>query len=96
MPWWGWLVAGIGLLAVEMFGIDAQFYLVFLGVSAILVGVLGLSGLSMPEWGEWLTFAVLSIVTMLASVVACTTSCAGVAAACRTRDRGRSRRGAGS
>jgi membrane protein implicated in regulation of membrane protease activity len=65
MPWWGWLIAGIGLLAVEMFLIDAQFYLVFLGASAALVGVLGLAGLAMPEWGEWLTFAALAIVAMI-------------------------------
>ncbi len=45
MPSWGWLVVGIGLLGVEMFVIDAQFYLVFLGASAALVGLLGLAGL---------------------------------------------------
>jgi membrane protein implicated in regulation of membrane protease activity len=66
MPWWGWLVAGIGLLGVEMFLIDAQFYLVFLGASAALVGLLGLAGVPMPEWAEWFTFAVLAIVAMVA------------------------------
>jgi membrane protein implicated in regulation of membrane protease activity len=66
MPWWGWLVAGIGLLGVEMFLIDAQFYLVFLGASAALVGLLGLAGVALPEWAEWLTFAALSIVAMVA------------------------------
>ena len=66
MPSWGWLVVGIGLLGVEMFVIDAQFYLVFLGASAVLVGLLGLAGVSMPEWAEWLTFAALAIFTMVA------------------------------
>ena len=66
MPWWGWLIAGIGLLGVEMFVIDAQFYLVFLGASAALVGLLGLAGIGMPEWAEWLTFAVLALVAMMA------------------------------
>ena len=66
MPWWGWLVAGVALLAIEMFVIDAQFYLVFLGASAALVGLLGLAGLAMPEWVEWLTFAVLAIFAMVA------------------------------
>ena len=66
MPWWGWLIAGIGLLGVEMFVIDAQFYLVFLGASATLVGLLGLAGVAMPEWAEWLTFAALAIVAMVA------------------------------
>lgn len=66
MPWWGWLIAGIGLLGVEMFVIDAQFYLVFLGASAAVVGLLGLAGVTLPEWGEWLTFATLAIVAMVA------------------------------
>ncbi len=66
MPSWGWLVVGIGLLGVEMFVIDAEFYLVFIGASAILVGLLGLVGLSLPDWAQWLTFAAFAIVTMVA------------------------------
>ena len=49
MPWWGWLVVGALLLGVEMFVIDAQFYLVFLGVAAALVGLLGLAGIACPS-----------------------------------------------
>lgn len=66
MPWWGWLVVGIGLLGVEMFVVDAQFYLVFLGVAAAVVGLIGLSGVVLPDWAQWLTFSALAIVTMLA------------------------------
>jgi membrane protein implicated in regulation of membrane protease activity len=66
MPWWGWLVLGAVLLASEMFLLDAQFYLVFLGVSAAFVGLLGWGGLELAEWLEWLVFAALSIVTMVA------------------------------
>jgi membrane protein implicated in regulation of membrane protease activity len=66
MPWWGWLIAGVALLGIEMFVIDAQFYLVFLGVSAAIVGLLGLAGVVMPEWLEWLLFAALSLLTMFA------------------------------
>lgn len=65
MPWWGWLVVGATLLAVEMFVLDAQFYLVFLGVSAAIVGLLGLAGVGMPDWAQWLVFAALAIVTMV-------------------------------
>jgi inner membrane protein len=66
MPWWGWLVLGFGLLGAEMFVIDAQFYLVFFGVAAAVVGVLGFAGLGMPEWAQWLLFAALAVVSMLA------------------------------
>jgi membrane protein implicated in regulation of membrane protease activity len=65
MPWWGWVVLGIGLLGIEMFVIDLQFYLVFLGVSAAIVGLLELVGLPLPQWGQWLLFAALAIVAML-------------------------------
>ena len=66
MPWWAWLVIGIGLLGVEMFVIDAQFYLVFLGAAAALVGLLGLTGITWPAWAQWLLFALLAVVAMLA------------------------------
>lgn len=66
MPWWGWFVLGAVLLGAEMFVLDAQFYLVFLGVSAALVGFFGLFGVDMPEWGEWLAFAAFAVITMLA------------------------------
>jgi inner membrane protein len=65
MPWWGWLVVGILLLATEMFVLDAQFYLVFLGVSAALVGLIGLAGVGLPDWAQWLAFAALSLITMV-------------------------------
>jgi len=66
MPWWAWLVLGIGLLGVEMFVIDAQFYLVFIGLSAAVVGLLGLVGVDLAQWAQWLVFSMLAIVAMLA------------------------------
>lgn len=65
MPWWGWLVLGVALLATEMFFLDAQFYLVFLGVSAALVGLLALAGIAMPDWAQWLLFAALALIAMV-------------------------------
>jgi membrane protein implicated in regulation of membrane protease activity len=64
MPPWAWLVLGVGAFAVEMFVIDAQFYLVFLGAAAAIVGLLALL-LPIPESIQWLIFAALSIITML-------------------------------
>ncbi len=66
MAWWAWLVLGIGLLGVEMLVIDAQFYLVFIGLSAALVGLLGLLGIGLPGWVQWLVFAALAITAMVA------------------------------
>ena len=28
MPWWGWIIVGVVLLAAELLAIEAQFYLV--------------------------------------------------------------------
>jgi inner membrane protein len=65
MHWWAWCVAGTLLLALEMFAIDAQFYLIFLGVGALVVGIADLVGVNLPIWGQWLAFAVLSLGAML-------------------------------
>ena len=40
MPWWGWILVGTLLLAAELFVVQADFYLVFLGFSALVVGTL--------------------------------------------------------
>ena len=65
MPWWGWVVIGAILLGTEMFVIDVQFYLVFFGAAAIVVGLLDL-GIEWPEWAQWLAFAALSIGALVA------------------------------
>jgi len=56
------MILGAFLLGAELFAVDAQFYLVFLGVSAGLVGLLGLFGVAIPEWGQWLAFTITSLV----------------------------------
>ena len=63
MTWWSWMVLGALFLGAELFAIDAQFYLVFLGVSAVLVGLTSLFGIVMPEWAQWTMFAVLSLIS---------------------------------
>lgn len=65
MPWWSWMVVAALALAVEMFVLDAQFYLVFFGISAAIVGLLGLSGVAMPDWVQWLALSVLAVVSMV-------------------------------
>lgn len=64
MTWWAWMILGAVLFGAELVAIDAQFYLVFLGISAAIVGLLSLFGLALPEWGEWLVFAGLALISM--------------------------------
>lgn len=64
MAWWTWCLVGVVLFGVELLAVDVQFYLVFAGIAAVIVGLLGLVGLEMPFWGQWIAFAVLSLVTM--------------------------------
>lgn len=65
MAWWGWMVIGMLLLAAELFIIEADFFLVFLGVAAILTGLLGFAMPELPVWVQWLAFATLALVAML-------------------------------
>jgi membrane protein implicated in regulation of membrane protease activity len=65
MPWWGWMVIGMLLLGAELFIIEAEFFLVLIGVAAILTGLLGLAIPSLPEWLQWLVFAGLALVSMV-------------------------------
>jgi hypothetical protein len=66
MAWWIWVVLGAALLAAELFLIDAQFYLVFLGAAAIAVGFADAAGFGGPAWAEWLAFAALALVLLAA------------------------------
>jgi hypothetical protein len=64
MTWWGWMILGAVLFGAELFAVDAQFFLVFLGISAAIVGLAGMIGIAAPEWVQWLAFAFLSLVSM--------------------------------
>jgi len=64
MEWWIWCILGVALLGIELLAVDAQFYLVFAGLSAVVVGLLGLVGLELPVAGQWLLFAVLAVTAM--------------------------------
>ena len=64
MSWWAWMILGAFLAGAELFAIDAQFFLIFLGLSAGIVGLLAAGGIVNPEWAQWLTFATLSLVSM--------------------------------
>jgi membrane protein implicated in regulation of membrane protease activity len=64
MTWWGWTIAGAILLGAELSFVNAQFYLVFVGSAAILVGLAALV-VPLADWLQWGLFAVLAIVSMV-------------------------------
>ena len=64
MPSWGWLVLGAIILISELI-VSTDFYLIFFAAAAVIVGLLGLSGVSIPVSAQWLLFASLSIGTLV-------------------------------
>ena len=64
MSWWGWLIVGIVLIGAELMT-DAAFYLIFAGAAAVLVGLLGLAGVALPVWAQWVAFSVSAIALMV-------------------------------
>lgn len=66
MQWWAWIAVGVILLGAELTFVDAQFYLVFVGASALVVGLLELAGALSADWLQWLTFGMLTVVSMFA------------------------------
>ena len=65
MNWWGWLILGFLLMGAEMTAVDAAFYLIFVGAAAIGMGILGLAGVTLPIWGQWVLFSVLAVGSMV-------------------------------
>lgn len=65
MPWWAWLIGGCVLAGIEIAGADLAFYFIFLGVSALLVGLVQLGGGELAPWEQWLLFAILSLASMV-------------------------------
>src|SRR5262252_5575014 len=61
MIWWKWFVIGTVLLGIELFAIDAQFFLIFIGAAAIVVGLIGMLGIDLPPWLQWILFAALAV-----------------------------------
>jgi membrane protein implicated in regulation of membrane protease activity len=65
MQWWAWFAVGAILLGSELAFVNAQFYLVFIGAAALVVGFLGLAGVSAAAWLQWLLFTALAAASMV-------------------------------
>jgi membrane protein implicated in regulation of membrane protease activity len=65
MQWWAWIAVGAVLLVLELTLIAADFYLVFLGIAALVIGILTLTGIVTAAWLQWLVFAALAAFSMV-------------------------------
>jgi len=68
MVWWHWLVIGFVLAAAEL-SAPGSFYLLFLGISGIIVGAMvsAMDGIGVPlaTWGQVLCFCVISFALLV-------------------------------
>ena len=60
MVWWQWIVLAALLLGAEMV-IDAEFYLVFLGLAALSMGILNVAIADIPVLVDWLLFCAIAV-----------------------------------
>ncbi len=65
MQWWAWITVGAILLGSELTFVNAQFYLVFVGAAALVVGLLDAAGAPLADWLQWALFAVLAAVSLV-------------------------------
>jgi membrane protein implicated in regulation of membrane protease activity len=61
MVWWAWAILGFILLAAELLT-PGGFYLLFFGISSLVVGLMDLAGLGGPDWLQWVVFSGLSVI----------------------------------
>ena len=60
MEWWMWLAAGLVLVVAEL-ATPGGFVIIFFGIAALVVGVLGLLGVATSTTLQFLLFSVLSV-----------------------------------
>ncbi|MCY4324363.1 MAG: NfeD family protein [Gammaproteobacteria bacterium] len=65
MPWWAWIITGLALMGLEMLAVDAAFYLIFIGVAALIIGLLEPLGVTLGLTAQWIAFAVLALTLMV-------------------------------
>jgi inner membrane protein len=63
MLWWYWIVLGLVLAALEL-ATPGGFFVIFFGVSAIVVGLLELAGLATADWVQWLAFSIIAVAAL--------------------------------
>lgn len=64
MIWWYWMVLGLTLLGAEI-TTPGGFYILFFGLSALVVGTLAGLGLVQADWLQWLLFSAIAVGSLL-------------------------------
>ncbi|WP_455244352.1 NfeD family protein [Petrachloros mirabilis] len=64
MTWWYWMVLGLALLGAEM-TMPGGFYILFFGLSALVVGTLAGLEVVTADWLQWLLFSVIAVGSLL-------------------------------
>lgn len=63
MPWWGWLLLGLGLGVVEV--TSMTFVILWIAIAALVTTAL--SAVLPQAWMQWVAFAIISIALFLAT-----------------------------
>jgi membrane protein implicated in regulation of membrane protease activity len=64
MPWWGWIVVGVLLLGTELV-LPSDFWLVFIGLAAIAVGLVATVAPGLSDATEWALFGAFAAVSLV-------------------------------
>lgn len=65
MAWWFWIVLGLALLGLEL-AMPGGFFLVFFGLSGLILGLVTLAVPHLSAWIAWAAFSVIAIVLLVA------------------------------
>lgn len=64
MPWWLWMLLGLGLLGLEAMT-PGGFFVLFFGLGALIVGILAATGIVASAPLQWLLFSVTSVASLV-------------------------------
>ena len=64
MIWWHWFLLGLVFLIVELLA-PGGFYLLFFGLSALVVGTIVGLEIVQVQWAAWILFSILSVASLL-------------------------------
>jgi inner membrane protein len=63
MNWWIWIVLGLVLAAIEL-ATPGGFFVIFFGVSALVIGLLALADIGTALWLQLLLFPIVALIAL--------------------------------